>query len=138
MSDAVRCDRSSIFREVMASTKRLKFRDSKAVSLWEANGFAFVPHTCRFLGQQSSGCRTSGEGTGVRILHLRPILPFLKGDARPDLGRLSAPRGLFCGFQHYSAVAVENKEGPNIIPFWIFCRGLGGAHYFLRERRHVR
>jgi hypothetical protein len=23
------------------------------------NGFAFVPHTCRVLGQHSSGCRTS-------------------------------------------------------------------------------
>jgi hypothetical protein len=45
--------------------------DSKAVGLWETNGFAFVPHMCRFLGQQSLGCRTGGEVLVMRDLDLR-------------------------------------------------------------------
>ena len=58
MSDAGRSDCRSIFCEVMASTKRSKFRDSKAVSLLGANGFALSPIRAVFLGQQSLGCRT--------------------------------------------------------------------------------
>jgi hypothetical protein len=30
---------------------------AKPSALRAANGFAFVPHTYRFLGRQSSGCR---------------------------------------------------------------------------------
>ena len=34
------------------------------------DGFAFVPLTCRVLGQHRAGCRTGGEV--VDDLHLRP------------------------------------------------------------------
>jgi hypothetical protein len=56
MSDAHASDLGSVLRDVTASTKRLSSH-SKAAGPRNQR-LCLVPHTCRFLGQQSLGCRT--------------------------------------------------------------------------------
>ena len=52
-----------------------------------ANGFAFVPHTRRFLGQQSLGVETGGEER--RLLHLPPSSVPRKRGGPGRLGKIS-------------------------------------------------
>jgi hypothetical protein len=54
VSDASRPDRISIFCEVMASTKRRLQRQQSRRRV-RSQQLCLVPHTCRFLGQQSLG-----------------------------------------------------------------------------------
>src|SRR6202035_3712729 len=94
MSDADVSDLGSFLRDVTASTKRLSSH-SKAAGPRNQR-LCLVPHTCRFLGQQSSGCRTGGEVLVMRVLHLRPHPSVQKrGDARSDKPKLWTCDGFF-------------------------------------------
>ena len=79
-SPALRCHGAhashciSIFCEVIASTKRLSSH-SKAAGPRNQR-LCLVPHTCRFLGQQSSGCRTDNEG--LKSSRVAPTLPVTR------------------------------------------------------------
>jgi hypothetical protein len=46
----------------------------------KSDGFAFVPHMCRFLGQHSFGLSKLGSEL---VVHLRPILPLKEGRPSP-------------------------------------------------------
>ena len=129
MSDASGSDCRSIFCEVMASTKRSKFRDSKAVSLLGANGFALSPIRAVFLDSSRWVVEPAGERMVMRgFFHLRPRACVPRNeDARPDLGRLPATRRLFCDVANSVLFAWE-KRGPQHLSI---CRGLGGARHFL-------
>jgi hypothetical protein len=48
---------------------------------YAANGFAFVPHTYRFLGRYSLGVELRVKGSN---LHLVPILPMRAVEGRPS------------------------------------------------------
>jgi hypothetical protein len=50
------------------------------------DGFAFVPHTCRFLGRSSSGCRNDSEGDAIFA------------DTRSDHRSIAPPRSLLSSF----------------------------------------
>jgi hypothetical protein len=79
-----------------------------------------VPHTCRFLGQQSLGCRTNGEG-------LKSSPRPQSGDGQFDRSNLAAPGRLFYDLVSRIALSLWKKDGPNTLPM---CRGLGGALLF--------
>ncbi len=74
MSDAPTCDLGSMLRDVTASTKRLNSH-SKAAGPRNQR-LCLVPHTCRFLGQQSLGIELAVKCSS---LHLVPTLPFREG-----------------------------------------------------------
>jgi len=54
---------------------------AKPSALRAANGFAFVPHTCRVLGQQSSGCRNRAVIPFSAAVEDAPVRP-MKNSAR--------------------------------------------------------
>lgn len=70
ISDADASDRGSFLRDVTASTKRLS---SHSKGAGQHQRLCLVPHTCRFLGQQSLGVEPAVKSMP---LHLRPALPF--------------------------------------------------------------
>jgi hypothetical protein len=74
MSDAPTSDLGSMLRDVTASTKRLSSH-SKAAGPRNQR-LCLVPHTCRFLGQQSLGIELAVKCSS---LHLVPTLPFREG-----------------------------------------------------------
>jgi hypothetical protein len=78
MSDAWGRDSVSIFCEVTANTEMLSSHTAKAPAP-KTSAFAFVPHTRRFLGRQSLGCRTGKHGV--------PHLPA--GNAQSDSKSIS-------------------------------------------------
>ena len=55
------------------------------------DGFAFVPHTCRFLGQHRAGCRTGGEVMRASPSS-PPTVPQAKGRPQSDRGRIALAR----------------------------------------------
>jgi hypothetical protein len=60
---------------------------------YAAGGFAFVPHSCRFLGRQSLGVEPAVKGSS---LHLVPMSSVpRKGDARPDHKDCRSDDGFF-------------------------------------------
>ena len=66
----------------------------------ENQRLCLVPHTCRFLGQQSLGCRTSGEALLVmRFFTFVPTLRSAKGDAQLDSGSYRLHEGFFAASQ---------------------------------------
>ena len=74
VSDAPTPDLGSMLRDVTASTKRLSSH-SKAAGPRNQR-LCLVPHTCRFLGQQSLGIELAVKWSS---LHLVPTLPFREG-----------------------------------------------------------
>src|SRR5690349_18459124 len=83
----------SIFCEVIASTKRLSSH-SKAAGPRNQR-LCLVPHTCRFLGQQSSGCRTDSEG--LKSSRVAPTLPVTRRGRPVRPSKNSAGEKVFCG-----------------------------------------
>jgi hypothetical protein len=88
MSEAWGCDSVSIFCEVTASTEMLSSHTAKAPAP-KTSAFAFVPHTRRFLGRQSLGCRTGKHGVphlpagnSVQLKKHIPVGPQLKRQSR--------------------------------------------------------
>jgi hypothetical protein len=69
-ADACASDLGSNLRDVTASTKRLS---SHSKGAGQHQRLCLVPHTCRFLGQQSLGVEPAVKSMP---LHLRPALPF--------------------------------------------------------------
>jgi len=91
-----RCRRFKIGRAVE------QLRHSKAVSL-PSQRLCLVPHTCRFLGRSSPGCRTDSEGDAIFT------------DGRSDQRSIAPPRSLsgsFCRALHVSALGRNESHSP--------------------------
>jgi hypothetical protein len=136
-SDARISDLGSILRDVTASTKRLSSH-SKAAGPRNQR-LCLVPHTCRFLGQQSLGIDPAVKGSS---LHLVPTLRSAKGDGQSDKPKLWTCDGFFAASFRVLRFPLWKKEGPNTPsnvsrPRWrafVFCRCRWGRG----RRRHVR
>ena len=77
--DATECD---------AQHKNAASQTAKPPAPPTLSGFAFVPHTCRFLGRHPSGCRTGSEE--AEIFTSPPLFRSARG--RPvRRGKISAP-----------------------------------------------
>jgi hypothetical protein len=143
ISDARASDLGSILRDVTASTKKLNSH-SKAAGPRNQR-LCLVPHTCRFLGQQSLGCRTGGEVLVMRVLHLRPHPSVQeKGDARSDQGRIAPAKRFFCGESrvpalNYYARNVDGLFGQRSRTICVFMTPftLGRTILALRRRRRM-
>ena len=68
----MKCD-GSVTSPAFITRKIERLLKQQSRRRYAANGFAFVPHTCRFLGQQSLGVELRVKGSN---LHLVPILPL--------------------------------------------------------------
>jgi hypothetical protein len=100
MSDAPASDCRSIFCEVMADTKRRKLRQQSRRPLGSQR-LCLVPHTCRFLGQQSLGAEPARRRCGERLLHL-PSPHFRsakRGTASPTRKDYRSHGGFFAASQ---------------------------------------
>lgn len=122
-ADACASDLGSNLRDVTASTKRLS---SHSKGAGQHQRLCLVPHTCRFLGQQSLGVEPAVKSMP---LHLRPALPFReKRTTSPTRGKLSVARRLFCGLVFaYRALAVKKGRPQRrsvcrgrVLPNWPF------------------
>src|SRR5215468_10766967 len=70
------------FEAATPSAAKPRLTNSKAVGAPTPDGFAFVPHTSRVLGQHRAGVERGGEV--MRDLHLAsPNLPFRGVEGRP-------------------------------------------------------
>jgi hypothetical protein len=101
ISDALRSELGSMLRDVTVSTKRLSSY-SKAAGPRNQR-LCLVPHTCRFLGQQSLGCRTDGEGLKSS---LRP-LSSVRGTVNPTSQSYGRVTAFLRPCSAYRAFAVE-------------------------------
>jgi hypothetical protein len=138
MSDAPTSDLGSMLRDVTASTKRLSSH-SKAAGPRNQR-LCLVPHTCRFLGQQSLGIELAVKCSSVQVFTSSPPFRSVKGDDQSAKPKLWTCDGFFAASLRYRAFAVE-KKGPNTPsnvsrPRWrafIFCRCRWGRG----RQRHV-
>jgi hypothetical protein len=71
---------------------------------YAAGGFAFVPHSCRFLGRQSLGVEPAVKGSS---LHLVPILPFRERGTHGPTAKIAGRTTAFLRLPAPAAIAVE-------------------------------
>jgi hypothetical protein len=110
---------------------------------YAAGGFAFVPHSCRFLGRQSLGVEPAVKGSS---LHLVPILPFRERGTHGPTAKIAGRTTAFLRFRH-QPLLLWKKEGPDGSgcrgrvspnePFWgraaITLRDAGGSEAAVRR-----
>ena len=100
-----------MFCEVMANTKRLSSETAKPPAIrYAASGFAFVPHTCRFLGQQSLGIELAVKYWWCGFFTFRPQTSDQRKGGRP-----ARPLELSA----LVTVGLRKREAPTPL-----CRGL--------------
>ena len=104
----------STLRAVMASTKRLKLKQQSR-RRYAANGFAFVPHTCRFLGRHPLGCRADGEQ--CRCFYLQ--------SDRASIASAQSPASRFCEQQNVGKFHSFAQKSPEPLPVKVYSQPIG-------------
>jgi len=78
---------------------------------YATDGFALLPHTYRFLGRQSFGCRSQAGEASRMPSPSSPVLPLKQGRPQSDRRRIAPVRTHSSG----NMSALRNRGGPKAL-----------------------